>query len=346
MERTFGKKSQSEFDPTRTNLNENIYAKKGSRPPPSSRPSTSSLSILFIMGFVVASAFVASGNLLPVDPNGPKGPPTLGPYYNPADYPVQHIVMPTGQDFSAKKNLQLKTFQVDNCGENMAMLFLIDTSGSMQYVNKIGKTKEALKYFTSQMGGKSVIGMDTFSREVKEEVPIGYYGGAKKRVQQVINSLPAKGETRTREGFELVKKQLDLAVGDEIYPGYKFNLILMTDGVPEIPPSEPRTCYWQVYDANYGNMRCFAKEEDPFVPVNLPKAIKDMGVDVYVINVYSPSYKSDAWFFPHLDPFLKRIASSPTDSHYFVSTNADNLHTILGTIQKSICYNNFNGTKQ
>jgi len=134
--------------PIRKDLAPRKDLEKGSRPPPTSRPSTSSLSVLFVMAFVIAGAFVASGNVTPVDPNGPGGPPSLPPYYNSADYPVQHIVTPTGGYANSKQNLQLQTFNVDNCGNNSVILFVTDVSGSMQFFNKMNNEKKAMSYFT------------------------------------------------------------------------------------------------------------------------------------------------------------------------------------------------------
>lgn len=314
----------------------------GSRPPPQKRPSTSSLSILFVMGLVIVSAFIASGNWVPVDPNGPGGPPTLQPYYNPADYPVQHIITPTGGYTTGKQNLQLQTFNVDNCGENSAILFVIDTSGSMSYVNKMGNTKKALQYFVKNMGGKSVIGIDTFSKDVKVQIQLNYYKDVKNQVNQVISSLQPDGWTVTRDALQTAYTQLKQAINEEDYPGYTYSVILMTDGVPEIP-NPPRTCEVTVPDPNLASgIRCFAKEEDPRYPVNIPSEIKNLGVEFYAINVYSPSYPSDRMLFPYLDTLLRQIVSPPTNTHYFVSTNASNLNQILQNINSSICYKNFN----
>jgi len=317
----------------------------GSRPPPQKRPSTSSLSIVFVMGLVLVGAFIASGNLIPVDPNGPGGPPTLQPYYNPADYPNQHIVTPTGGFPGSKKNLQLETFQVDNCGQNSVIMFLIDTSGSMSYANKMSNEKKALSYFTSNMGGLSAIGIDNFGQEdgVKTDLNLSYYKDVKNQVQQIINGFTPKGGTPTRDVMELAYKQLKQSITDEDYPGYAYNLVLITDGVPEKLP--PRTCYVQTYDPNDAPLpRCFTVQEDPTVPTNIPQEIKDLGVDVYAINVYSPTWASDAFMFPYLDKLLRNVVSDPVNSHYYVSTNASNLSAILQSINNNICYNQLNGT--
>lgn len=318
----------------------------GSRPPPQKRPSTSSLSILFVMALVLVGAFVASGNLVPVDPNGPGGPPTLQPYYNAADYPKQHIVTPTGGFPGKKQNLQLETFTVDNCGQNSVIYFVIDTSGSMAFANKLTNTKKAMQYFTNNMGGLSAIGIETFSKDVVVDIPLAYYKDVKPKVKQVISDMDADGWTRTKDAMQKAYEELKQSIENEDYPGYAYNLVLMTDGVPEVPPDQPRTCYVTTPDPNTAPaLRCFAKEEDPTVPANIPQEIRDLGVDIYTINVYSPSYHSDAVMFPYLQHLLRdEVSSPPINSHYFVSTNASNLSTILQNINNNICYDQLNGT--
>lgn len=316
---------------------------EGSRPPPSKRPSTSSLSVLFVMALVVAGAFIASGSLVPLDPNGPGGPPTLEPYYNTADYPQQHIVPPTGSIPNGQQKLQLQTFNVDNCGENSAIMFVIDTSGSMSYAGKMDNTKRALHYFVNNIGGKTVIGINTFSKDVITKLYLSYYKDVKKQVPGIINGLTPGGWTRTRDALESAKEELTKSIRDEDYPGYQYNLVLMTDGVPEIPDAG-RHCEVTVPDPNLANgIRCFAREEDPRYPTDVSNEIKALGVDIYTINVYSPSYRSDKLLFPYLEALLKEVASPPLNTHYYVSTNASNLSEILKNISNSICYGSFNG---
>jgi hypothetical protein len=318
----------------------------GSRPPPQKRPSTSSISIVFVMLLVLVGAFIASGNFVPVDPNGPGGPPTLQPYYNPNDYPKQQIVTPTGGFPGSKKNLQLETFTVDNCGKNTVIFFVIDKSGSMSYANKIGNTKNAMKYFVNKMGGLSAIGIETFSKDVVVDVPLAYFKDVKPQVNKVIDGLDADGWTRTKDALQTAYEQLKKSIQDEDYPGYAYNLVLMTDGVPEVPPDQPRTCYVTTPDPNDAPaLRCFAKEEDPTVPVDIPTEIKQLGVDMYTINLYSPSWHSDQVMFPYLQGLLQKISSQPLSTHYYVSTNASNLSDILRNITNNICYDEYNGTQ-
>jgi len=305
---------------------------------------TGALSVFFIMALVIAGAFVTSGSGTPVDPNGPGGPPTLEPYYSADDYPKQKIVLPTGGQTQTDNNLQLKTFGVSNCAENSAMIFLIDTSGSMKFSGKMDNTKKALKYFTDNMGGKSVIGLYTFSKDVKEVVPINLYKEVKTDVAKAIDDLQPDGWTRTKDGMQMAYQNLKETISDKVYPGYKYNLILMTDGVPEVPPSEPRTCYVTAQDPNTAPaLRCFAREQDPRVPENFPNEIKALDVSIFSVNIYSPSYPSDVVMFPYLETLLKDIASPPTTQHYFSSVNAGNLQAILDNISNAICYDNFTG---
>jgi hypothetical protein len=317
----------------------------GSRPPPQKRPSTSSLSIVFVMSLVVVGAFVASGSLVPVDPNGPGGPPTLAPYYNPADYPVQNIITPTGGFATNKQNLQLQTFGVDNCGENSVMLFLIDTSGSMSYYDKIGHEKQALSYFTSNMGGLSAIGIDTFGGppgDVSTLLPLSYYKDVKPQVTQVINGLTANGATPTRDAMQLAYNQLQQSISEEQYPNYQYNLILLTDGVPEQLP--PRTCEEQTTDPLDAPLpRCFALQEDPTLPTDISAEIRSLGVDIYTINVYSPQRASDVFMLPYLSLLLEKVASEPTSTHYYVSVDGTNLSDVLQSINQSICQDELDG---
>jgi hypothetical protein len=311
---------------------------RGSRPPPSKRPRTQAISIFMVMGLVIAGAFVASGGGTPVDPNGPGGPPTLEPHFNIEDYPRQRVVLPSDPQSQADTNLQLKTFNVNNCGKNSAMIFLIDTSGSMKFANKIGATKTALNYFLDNLGGKSVVGLYSFSKDVKELVPINYYKDSKPELDKAINGLKPDGHTRTRDGMALVKEKMKEVIEEKAYPGYKYSLIIMTDGVPEIPPDKPRNCYVTAYDPNTAPaLRCFAREQDPRVPTNLANEIKMMGVGIYSVNIYSPNYPSDVVMFPYLEALLKEISSPPVESHYFSSVNGANLEKILESVVASIC---------
>jgi hypothetical protein len=307
----------------------------------SGRPTNGSISpgigylyVLVAMFLIIGAGTLLSGGFVPVDPNGPGGPPTLPPYFNSADYGVQKKIFPSNADRPADKNLQLKTFKVNTCGQKTAIDFLIDTSGSMKLDGKIGKEKDALKALTKQLTNKSVIGMHTFSKNAREEVPISFYGDVKDQVAQKIEGLEPDRETRTRDGFSLVKQKLTEVISANKYPGYSYNLVLLTDGVPEIPPEQPRTCYFEAFDPTYNGNRCFAKEQDPRIPTNLPADIKGMGVTIYSVGIFSQT-STDKQFYPYLSSLLKEIATSP--DHYYESIEGGNLDKILNEVLNNIC---------
>ena len=308
---------------------------KGSRPPPSKRPRTSGVSIFFIMALVIAAAFISSGGGTPVDPNGPDGPPRLEPYYNASDYGEQKIVLPTDPQGEADNNLQLKTFLVEGCGEKTAMYFVIDTSGSMKFDNKLQKEQQALRDLLNvkRIGGKAVVGLATFSKGAKEEVPLSYIKDVEDDIDKAISSMNADGWTSTRDAMELAKDRLQKSIEAEEFPGYKYAVVLMTDGVPEIP-DQPRTCIVTAPDPNLASgQRCFAEEQDPRVPVNIAEEITRLGVEIYAVNIYSPNNPpSDAAMYPYLKELLQGMATPPLDDHYFESLEGNNLDKVLGKI--------------
>ncbi len=302
-------------------------------------PGVGYLYILVIMFLAIAMGVYLSGGSIPVDPNGPAGPPTLEPYFDPADYGQQQIILPTGAQGS-KNNLQLITFRVNVCVQKTAFLFLIDTSGSMKFENKMNRVKDALRAFTVPLAGKSAIGILTFSKSVDEKVPLSYYRDVRPQVQSAINGLVPDGWTVTRDGFNLAKQKLVEAKAANKFPGYKYVLIVMTDGVPEIPPDRPRTCEVpEVPDPNTAPAkRCFAKEQDPRVPTDLSSDIKNgLATEIYSIGIYSPNYPSDLALAPYLKKLLQDVSSQPPASHYYESVNAGNLTRIFESVTNRVC---------
>jgi len=242
----------------------------------------------------------------------------------------------------AKKNLQLQTFTVKNaCTDKIAVDFLIDVSGSMQQDGKIGKTRTALRAFTDRMSDSSVIGMQIFSDpdNVKEIIPLGLYTGVKvQEVKNAITNLRARGSTSTRSGFKLAYEKLSQAIGQNKFPRYKYNLVFLSDGVPEIDGivHNDANCLAR---APIGNkIRCFAKEQDPrgtpTDPEHIPSEIDTLGVDIYSIAITS---RFDAGLKEELLQLLRDVSSDPDSKYFYESIDGDNLTTVLDTVLKSIC---------
>jgi von Willebrand factor type A domain len=301
------------------------------------------LYVFLIMVLMIGVGTVLSGGFVPLDPNGPEGPPTLEPYFDQSDYGQQNVILPTGPTLAGNdKSLQLKTFKVNTCGQKTVVEFVVDTSGSMKFDNKMSKTKEALKTFTSKLPGKAGIGMVSFSDEVKEEIPLDFYKEVKEDTAEAIEGLDSDGWTRTRDGLAKAMTSIQAAKVSAKFPNdYKYVLILMTDGVPEVPPSQPRTCYVETDDPNTAPAkRCFAKDQDPLVAPNIAQQLKNSGVEIYAINIYSPSYASDKVMYPYLKKLLQDVISPPLDTHYFETISADNLQKVLDNVINNACEEN------
>lgn len=322
--------------------------------------------MLLIIVLIILAGTILSGGSAPVNPNGPGGPPTLPPYFGiNGNQDEQKIILPPEVLTPyPRTNLQLKTFIVNVCSPKAAIDILIDTSGSMADDNKIGKLKEALRSLTENLSLKSAISIQTFSNQVSEKIPWGFYKDNKTQVQSTINNLTANGWTRMKDGFALSQQNLSEAITQNKFPGYNYTLMLISDGVPEIPPppgalpydpskcslpnvpapvGDTRNCYVRVCDPRTAPaLRCFAKDQDPRIPTNLPQLTKNLGVPIYVIGLYS-NITSDNKLRPYLEPLLKDdVASNPSSIYYYAYNSADsteNLKTMFDNIFTKMCLN-------
>lgn len=305
------------------------------------KSSNGALYLLLLLFFAVMAAFSLSGGSMPIDPNDTGGPPTLPPYFNEENEDLkQAIIVPSDINSSnSKDKLQLKTFSANICMNEVAVDFLVDTSGSFQYDNKLENLKKALTSFTTRMSNLTVIGMQSFSAKVYERVPLDYYKNQKLQMKVTIDNLQANGNTRTRDGFLLAQKLIMEAKNANKFKGYHYVLVLLTDGIPELNPSEPRTCEGaEVADPlTAPALRCFAREEDPRYPTNVPDELKKNGVSIFSIGIYSPNRPSDAAFQPQLEALLQEISSQPYKDYYFSSVNGGDLAQVLDKIFLAVC---------
>jgi hypothetical protein len=301
---------------------------------------------LFVYVFLIGAvtlAFLMTGGTPPSDPNGPNKPKSLPKDYSVEKYGQQKIVYSNAADADltpgAAKKLQLKTFKVDGCVNNVAIDFLVDTSGSFAYDGKLDNLKKSLKAFTKRMSSYTVIGMETFSAVVTERVPLDYYVNQKVQMAATIDNLKPLGNTRTRDGFELADKLISDAKKYKKFPGYNYVLILLTDGIPEMNPTQKRTCEGpEIADPlTAPALRCFAREEDPRVPSDIPADLKRKGVTIYTVGIYSPNRASDAFFQPKLEELLHQVSSQPYPNYYFSSVHGGNLDDILDTVFSAVC---------
>jgi hypothetical protein len=291
------------------------------------------------MFVAITAGSVLSGGNVPVDPTGPGGPPTLPPYFDQSDYDQQKIVLPSGAltPNPSDKELQLKTFTVNTCGTTTAVDFLIDTSASMEDYGKIDKVKTALQNLEKKFSKRTAISIQTFNAAVQQPVPWGLYKDNKTQVDATFAGLKPQGWTTTRDGFKAALQNLQTAIQGNKYPGYHYALVLMTDGVPEIPPTQPRTCEAQFPDPYEAPaQRCFAKEEDPRIPSDLSAQVKALGVQIYSIGIFS-ELSSDVLMEPYLTKLLQEVASPPLNTHYYGTLDANGIDTILTNLFSQFC---------
>lgn len=314
---------------------------KGSR-----APGIGYLYIVLILFLAITAGTLLSGGFIPIDPNGPAGPPTLPFYYGINGEDEQKIIWDAKATPHYDKELQLLTFSVNTCSSTSVIDFLIDTSGSMQDDNKIFVLRDGLKKVIAKLPPSAVVGIQTFSAVVQERVPLDYLKNNRALINDIVNGLSAAGWTRTKDGLQLAATKLSDAIQKNRFPGYKYYLVILTDGVPETPP--PRTCMnppGPVPDALWGkDGRCFTEEQDPRKPSLLTQALKSAGVDVYSVAIFSKTAKSDKVMQPYLEKLLKEVSSSPPESHYF-GTDFDtvNIQEVLKKITSTFCDVNIGG---
>lgn len=240
----------------------------------------------------------------------------------------------------------------EECTET-ALVFLIDASTSMIQgppgtVTKLDNVKNAIRTFTQTLPDKTLFGLTTFSSsnggDPRERVTIGPLSGNRAQIPAALSSIlpPPKAATHMRQGFEFLRQELINAKQE--YPDYQYNVIFVSDGVPENegPPGgvgcQPEfTLTGVCLDGDAGlDSRNYDKRHDPtdrWGGTDVPKLIKGTGTDIYSISITNAT---DQQIFPELEDLMKRIAS-PGSGYYSNSVQGSNLSTIYNQIKGSAC---------
>ncbi len=285
---------------------------------------------IIILGIIIVASFALIGGFSPLV----KNPPIDTTIYTP-DAEILR---------GSQNNLQLKTIKFTSCGSSAAIGFLVDQSGSMGFgtpgATKEDNLKNALNVFATNFPTEGIAGLNTFSDheppDIHPSVPFNFFKNNKSQFINVVTNMTSNGGTYTKDAFILEKQILDAARAK--YPDYKFNLIFISDGVPETRAGNyacpggpgPSSRYCTAIPSNSPPAcRCFDTSQDP---TSIASQIKSSGVRIFTIGYVRDE---DAKFQDDLTNLMKNIASSPTD--FFVAPIDNQITSILQQISVKIC---------
>lgn len=241
--------------------------------------------------------------------------------------------------------LQLKTINFESCGDTAALGFLVDQSGSMRYGEKETKLKAALNVFASKFPLGGITGLRTYSDNTYSPiiVPYNYFKNNKTNFTNAIRNMSPYKATHSKDAFVQEKADLDAAIASGKYSDYKFNLVFISDGIPESQSGLDRLCptgnladpttdqrYCGPYPSNPSQCRCFDPEQDP---TQVAAQIKASGIRIFTIGYIHDI--NDAKFQILLRDLMTNVASSP-DDFYKVPNNND-IAGILQQIVTKVC---------
>lgn len=220
---------------------------------------------------------------------------------------------------SADKSIQLKTIEFKNCSKIIAIDFLVDNSGSMGG-SKLTNLKNGLKTFASSLPDSAVIGLQSFNgpQAPREIIPVSLYKNVKQKFSQWIDQMNADGWTYTRTAFNFSNSKIIQAIPQ--YPNHKFNLIFISDGVPETA-SCPRV-----------RQPGCETGEDPTTSPNIADQIKSNGVRIFSIAYLD---NNDIRWNNQLQTLMKNVASSSSD--YYIAPQSNQISDILKQITTKLC---------
>jgi len=271
--------------------------------------------ILLFAGLLLF-ATVISGGLLGGD--GPSGDGTQATMTDPTSVAEQTLQLRTLiASTVAPTAVQPTPTSGTTCTSGkLAVDLLLDTSGSMgpdqlppvppsEY--KINFLKSAISAFAQKLESTDVIGIQAFNSTSYPVLPLGLYNSV--AFQQAVTYLQPFGTTNMRAGLTLAKTQIEVAKNSYPSPEYKWYMILVSDGLPNVPNQVT------------GN---------PFYSPDVVEPIRSLGVTIITIG-----FGQDA------DPtLLQQIASTKpnsTEKFYYFSPPNGQLETIYNDIAADIC---------
>ncbi len=310
----------------------------------SSKVAGLNLFILAILGLAIVLGFFLVGGLVPENF-------TLTQYSDKSTY----TPLNPDKDPNAKQGLQLDLIKLEGCSSTAAVNFLIDRSGSMNFNGgkKIKNLRNAILSFKNKLSDDNIIGLQVYSETGSTWTgicnPQGKswcnlinptpYKNVRDTIHNTVCGVHADGGTYTRDAFLETEKVLDEAI--KKYPDHKFNLIFISDGVPE-DGNTGSVCPGGIggpwCGANeLGYCRCYSIKQDPTnfydsSKIDISQRIKDKGVRIFTISYVD---KTDQHLNSLLEGLMERVASSVDD--YYRSPSEQDIEVILEQIVNKIC---------
>jgi uncharacterized protein YegL len=305
------------------------------------------IALYLLLGIIIFGAFLlASG----------------GPQFKLSESGEEAIGEPIRENSTQKDALQLKTIRFAACSNRAAVDFLVDTSGSMEKGNKIQIIKSALMDFAGNFTNDSITGLrryssnDTGTTATSRPVGIDFYKNNKTQFNTAVSRLVASGGTNTRTAFAAELEDLTQAVTDPKFKDNSFNLVFISDGIPEgkaFPPSSgdcqehvsPEFPVCAPYNQDRNVCRCFDSNQDPtFNPqiaqqIQALKNINGKNIRIFSILVFDPA--TDGPFESKLTTMMQAIASP---NSFYKTTKPEDIKSIYGQIADKICEETGGGT--
>jgi Ca-activated chloride channel family protein len=164
------------------------------------------------------------------------------------------------------------------------LVYLVDTSGSMQSEDKIGLAKKSLKLLTDSLKPGDTVALCTYAGSVREVLPPTGIE-SKGKILAAIDDLTASGSTAMSSGIDLAYNLAQRT----LVKGHVNRVVVLSDG-----------------DANVGP----TSHEEILKTI---KAAKDKGITLSTVGFGNGNYK---------DTMMEQLANQGDGNYYYIDSDA------------------------
>jgi Ca-activated chloride channel family protein len=122
----------------------------------------------------------------------------------------------------------------DEDRQDVALTFIIDVSGSMDYENRLGLVKRGLTLLTEELRPTDSVAIVVYGTNARLVLPMTPLG-EKQTILQAIRSLRAEGSTNAEAGLRIGYRH----AWESFRPGANNRIILASDGVANVGVTDP-----------------------------------------------------------------------------------------------------------